>query len=177
MKVVVASGNPVKSGATREGFSLAFPDSSIELATVSVPSGVPAQPMNDAETLLGADNRSAAAQSVFPDADYWVGIEGGIEDGPDDMMTFAWVVIRSALPPRYGRSRTATLPLPADLAALVRAGHELGKADDLLYGRTNSKEHDGAVGILTNGVIDRLGFYAPSVVLALVPFLARPQPG
>jgi non-canonical (house-cleaning) NTP pyrophosphatase len=71
---------------------------------------------------------------------------------------------------------------------------ELGDADDVIFKRSNSKQGDGVVGILTGGLIDRTGvapiyerwrrdppaalsallcaeYYVPAVVLALVPFL------
>ncbi len=34
-------------------------------------------PMSDAETLMGATNRANNAKKEVPDADYWVGLEGG----------------------------------------------------------------------------------------------------
>ena len=39
-----------------------------------------------------------------------------------------------------------------------------------MFGRTNSKQQNGAVGLLTGDVIDRIALYEPAVVLALVPF-------
>lgn len=167
-RIVLASGNPVKRRATESGFCRVFPSRTIEVASVSVPSGVSNQPRSDAETLEGAANRADGARRARPKADYWVGIEGGIDDGDDGMVAFAWVVVRS--PVLRGQSRTGTFPLPTEVAALVRQGRELGEADDIVFGRTNSKQKEGAVGLLTGGVIDRMQLYEPSVVLALIPF-------
>ena len=166
--IVLASGNPVKLGATAKGFRRFFPDQKFDLVSVSVPSGVPDQPCSDAETLAGAENRVAGALQVHPEGDYWVGIEGGIEDDGDQMTAFAWVVVRSRS--RMGKSRTGTFQLPREIADLVRGGKELGEADDIFFGRTNSKQEEGAVGLLTGGAIDRMRLYEPSVILALVPF-------
>ncbi len=167
-KIVLASGNPVKRRATESGFRRVFPDLDLEIMSVSVPSGVPDQPRSDAETLEGAENRAAGARRAERRADYWVGIEGGIDDNGTRMTAFAWVVVRSR--GRCGRSRTGTFPLPPDVAALVRRGLELGEADDIVFGRTGSKQRQGAVGLLTGGVVDRKRLYEQSVVLALVPF-------
>jgi non-canonical (house-cleaning) NTP pyrophosphatase len=52
----------------------------------------------------------------------------------------------------------------------VRQGMELGDADDAVFGRSNSKQANGAVGILTGNVIDRAELYEQAVVLALIPF-------
>lgn len=37
----------------------------------------------------------------------------------------------------------------------VAGGMELGEADDHVFERSNSKQEDGAVGLLTKGLIDR----------------------
>jgi non-canonical (house-cleaning) NTP pyrophosphatase len=47
---------------------------------------------------------------------------------------------------------------------------ELGHADDLVFNKSNSKQENGAVGILTENVIDRAEFYKQAVILALIPF-------
>lgn len=167
--IVLASGNPVKVRAVRGGFERAFPGESFGVETVSVPSGVASQPLSDAETLQGAENRAARAADRRPDGDFWIGMEGGVAVEGEDLVAFAWVVVRSAA--ARGRSRTASFVLPEEVAALVRSGYELGHADDLVFGRVESKKSDGAVGLLTAGVIDRAELYEPSVVLALIPLL------
>jgi inosine/xanthosine triphosphatase len=165
---VVASGNPVKSRSVERGYARVFPDHSIELMTVSVESGVADQPMSAAEALEGATNRAVAARAAAPDADYWFGIEGGIEDTDEGMAAFAWVVAASV--DRIGRGRTATFFLPDEVARLVREGMELGDADDVVFGRSNSKQKDGAIGLLTGNVIDRTALYEHGVIMALVAF-------
>jgi inosine/xanthosine triphosphatase len=167
--VVVASVNPVKVNAARGGFGRAFKGWELEVLGVNVPSGVADQPMSDDETLRGAANRAAAAREAVPGADFWVGLEGGVQDHDGRMEAFAWVVVLSGR--RAGRSRTATFQLPPRVAELVRAGVELGHADDQVFGRSNSKQANGAVGLLTRDLIDRAAYYEHAVVLALIPFL------
>ena len=166
--VVIASQNPVKIQAIQAGFTRMFPGETFTVQPISAPSGVPDQPGTDQETLTGALNRSSNARDLFPQADYWAGIEGGIHDQDGQMWAFAWVAIRSM--DRVGRSRTGIIPLPPRVAELVRAGKELGEADDIVFGSTNSKQAAGAVGLLTDGVIDRAAFYTGAVILALIPF-------
>ena len=43
--------------------------------------------------------------------------------------------------------------LPPDIRNLVLAGKELGEADNIVFGRSGSKFKEGAVGLLTGGVI------------------------
>jgi inosine/xanthosine triphosphatase len=171
LRVVVASANPVKIAATRLGFERAFGAEAtdrIEFSGVSVSSGVSHQPMDDVETLHGAESRARNAREAVPEADYWVGLEGGVEDREGVLHGFAWIVIVSRT--REGRSRTASFQIPPAIATLVRQGVELGHADDQVFGRTNSKQGNGAVGLLTADVIDRVALYEPAVVLALIPF-------
>jgi len=145
-----------------------FPEEQFHFATVVVPSGVAEQPTSDAETLMGARNRALHARSLHATADFWVGIEGGIEDQNGGMLAFAWVVVCTN--DGLGKSRTGAFVLPEAVAELVRQGKELGEADDLVFGRANSKQEEGAVGLLTGNVIDRAGLYEQAVILALIPF-------
>ena len=148
-KVIVASNNPVKINATLLGFKKMFPKEKFEVMGVSVPSGVSDQPMNDAETFTGALNRVKNASVQVPDADFWVGVEGGLELRDSDMEIFAWVVVKSTKK-QFGKSRTGTFFLPPKVAELIKQGKELGEADDIVFGKTNSKQKNGSVGILTH---------------------------
>ena len=171
MKVIVASTNPVKIEAARLGFARVFPGETINVRGVAARSGVSDQPSSEEETLRGAHNRAENAAAEEPDADFWVGIEGGVTTIEGDLATFAWIVIVSDQ--GSGKSRTGTFFLPPQVAALVRQGMELGDADDIVFGRENSKQKDGAIGILTENVLDRTRLYEHAVVLALVPFVKR----
>jgi inosine/xanthosine triphosphatase len=166
--IVVASANPVKLRAALSGFQRMFPGEEFRLQTAEAPSGVGNQPASDEETLRGALNRAANAAAALPEADYWAGIEGGIEEQDGEMAGYAWIVVRG--PGMTGKGRTGTFFLPRRVAELVRQGMELGDADDAVFGRSNSKQENGAVGILTGNVLDRAELYAQAVVLALIPF-------
>lgn len=170
--IIVASTNPVKIQSALRGFRRMFPDETFHAEGVAAPSGVSDQPVGDAETLQGALARARNARARAPYGDYWVGIEGGVADDEGGMVTFAWVVILSR--DRIGKSRTGAFYLPEEIARLVREGMELGHADDAVFGRSNSKQQDGSVGLLTGGAIDRTLYYEHAVVLALIPFL-NPQ--
>lgn len=146
-----------------------FPNEQFEVKGISVPSGVSDQPMNDEETYQGALNRVENASKAYPDADFCVGIEGGIEEKNFEMEAFAWILVR-AKDGIVGKGRTGTFFLPPQIVALVREGKELGIADDIVFGRTNSKQENGTVGMLTGNVVDRTAYYAQAVALALIPF-------
>ncbi len=168
--VIVGSTNPVKLHATNGACKAMFPVVEIETKGINVPSGVPSQPVGDGQTRLGAKNRCLAAKEKVPDATLWVGIEGGIETIDTVMIAFAWIAVCGQDGKvRYGR--TSTFVLPMKVASLVGQGMELGSADDVVFGTKDSKRSMGAVGILTNGKIDRTQYYQQAVMLALIPFV------
>jgi inosine/xanthosine triphosphatase len=166
--VILASDNPVKIQATLNGFQRMFPGDEFHVETVSVSSGVSSQPMSNEETLQGATNRARRAAEANPNANYWVGIEGGVEQDDGELVAFAWVVVMSHS--LTGKGRTGAFFLPPMVTALIRQGKELGEADDIVFGRSNSKQDNGAVGLLTGDVIDRVQLYETAVILALIPF-------
>ncbi len=171
LRVVVGSVNPVKVAAVRGAFEKAFPAMPLHLEAVAVASGVSDQPFSDEETYLGAYNRSQAARLRVPEGNFWVGIEGGVAVHGDEMSAFAWVAITDGV--LRGKARSATFFLPPAVVRLVRAGKELGEADDIVFGRLHSKKKEGAVGLLTRGIVSRRDLYEQAVVLALAPFLHR----
>ncbi|KAH8589054.1 NTPase [Bisporella sp. PMI_857] len=173
-QITVASKNPVKIAAALEGFQRLFPHNTYAAHGISVPSGVPEQPFTDSETLQGALNRAQNAREQEPQADYWIGIEGGVADTPNQtagtLESFAWVVVIDREGARMGKARTAAFYQPEEVARLVRGGMELGHADDQVFGRSNSKQINGSVGLLTGDVVDRQSYYVQAVILALIPF-------
>lgn len=171
MKIVVGSRNPAKVSAVRLAFQKAFPEVELELESQSADSGVSDQPMGDHETLTGATNRAAYCKTQSPDADFWVGLEGGCQFDGNDLEAFAWMVVKSGS--IEGKARTSTFILPPVVAELVKGGMELGHADDIVFKRENSKQKNGAVGILTNDLIDRTSYYEQALILALIPFLNK----
>ena len=168
-RVVVASTNPVKINTTQNGFAKMFPSDIFEVQGISAPSEVSDQPMSDDETLRGAMNRANNVSNLVTEADFWVGIEDGIEEVDGELEAFAWVVVKSK-DGRIGKGRTGAFFLPEKVAELVKQGMELGEADDIVFEMTNSKQANGAVGILTGDVLTRTTYYEPAVILALIPF-------
>ena len=168
-KIIVASQNPVKIETTKNGFTRMFPEEKFKVNGVSVASGVSDQPKTIQETLRGAINRVENALKLWPNNDFWVGIEGGLEKTEHGMETFAWIVIKGK-DGKVGKGKTGSFYLPEKVAELIRQGKELGEADDIVFGLKNSKQANGSVGILTGDVLTRSTFYEPAVVLALIPF-------
>lgn len=169
MLVVITSKNPVKLAATKAAFQQAFPDKAMTFASCSVPSDVAEQPMSDEETRRGAFNRVNNAKSLHPEADFWVGLEGGAEQGQAHTMTFAWMAIAHKSG-QSSESRSGSIPLPPAVSDLMASGWELGKANDHVFNTHNSKQAGGAIGLLTKGQFTRESVYTQAMLFALLPF-------
>lgn len=168
-KIVVASKNPVKINAALIGFQQMFPGEEFEMIGFGAPSGVSDQPMGLEETFQGALNRMNHIAEQFLDADFYVGIEGGLEERGEEMEVMAWVVIKNR-DGVIGKARSGVFYLPGKMVELVRQGKELGEASDTVFRLHNSKQGGGTVGELTENIIDRTKYYIDPVILALIPF-------
>ena len=178
MRIVVASRNPVKVSATTQAFEAQFPGHVIETESADVDSGAGDQPDSDAATRTGARNRAMRASEAAPEADYWVGLEGGIEVLDDQLMAFAWMAIKGPSG-EISEARSATLPLPPAIKELIEQGMELGEANDRVFATVNSKQGGGAYGLLTDGLYTRESIYTQTLIIALIPFVNElyPQAG
>lgn len=141
-----------------------------QIIPVSVPSGVSAMPMNDAETIRGAQNRAQAACDALG-ADMGIGLEGGVHPEPFGWVLQGWVAIVTA-DGRSGLGGCARLLLPAHIARRVQQGEELGHIMDEVLDDHNTKQKGGAVGALTNNLVVRGEAFATAVAYALAPFVS-----
>lgn len=168
-KVVITSSNPVKLAATKSAF-IKLLGNDFEFVQISSPSGVSDQPMSSLETLTGAKNRAERLVNSGFEADFYVGMEGGVELVNGDLIVFGWVYIQDKNK-KVGKSKTAEFTLPKEITDLIiNQNKELGEADDIVFGRENSKQSNGSVGILTQDVITREIYLEHAAVLALIPF-------
>lgn len=162
--VVVATTNPAKIRAILHAFHEIYGESCCEIESVDVASGVPEQPLGNEETRAGARNRVNNARLARPNADFWVAIEAGIDEGS----TFSWVVIENS--EQRGESRSATLPLPEVILKKIREGEALGPAMSSYTGIDEIGRKEGAIGVFTAGKLTRASVYHQAVILALSPF-------
>ncbi|MDQ5952418.1 MAG: inosine/xanthosine triphosphatase [Patescibacteria group bacterium] len=168
--VIIASTNPVKINATKNAFEAMFPGIEFSFEGLDSPSQVSAQPMGTEETVLGARNRIKHIREARPEADYFVGLEGGlITDENNHFVSQAWMVVVDKTG-KESKAATATFVLPEVMSEMIRSGLEMGHATDRLYGLVNSKQKSSSVGVLTDNTIDRTAYYTHALTLALIPF-------
>ncbi len=170
LTVLVGSKNPTKINAVKNGLKRVFYDRTISVLGHNVESGVPDQPIGYEETKSGAENRIKNLKNR--DADFYIGIEGGCVYVEKKLFAFAWVLTEDRFG-YVGSGKTSMFQLPKKIQKLIDKGVELGEADDLIFKRNESKKKNGAVGILTNNLIDRTKYYEEAVILSLIPFINK----
>lgn len=167
LTLIIGSKNPVKINAAKAVFSACFQDCEIQCHGVDAPSNVPDQPLGEAQTLLGAQNRVAHCQ-LHHQGDFFIAMEGGAAKFDYGCATFAYVVIANNQQQSVGRS--CNLPLPSTVYEKLEQGTELGHVMDALFNTKNIKQQGGAIGLLTNNQATRQSTYQQALILALAPF-------
>jgi inosine/xanthosine triphosphatase len=168
IKIVVGSKNPVKINAAKTAISDVFSLEEVECVGLDAPSNVADQPMTSDETRLGAINRIKHCQA-HTHADFYVAIEGGVDQFEYGPATFAFVAIADQKQISIGRS--CNLPLPTVIYQALKSGEELGHVMDRLFNTNNVKQKGGAIGLLTNGLATRESVYRQAMILAMAPFI------
>ena len=168
--IAVGSTNPVKLSAARAVIAPLAPAATF--AAIAVASSVRDQPWGDEETQRGALTRARAARASA-EADFGVGLEGGVVEAPDgSLRTCAWAAVVDA----HGVESVGgslSMPLPPAVERSIREGLELGDAMDRLVRQRGTKHGVGAVGILTDGLVDRQRAYEPMLAYALTKWVAE----
>lgn len=169
MIIAVGSTNKVKIEATKRAFSKFYKN--VEVIGVNVDSGVPTQPINE-QVFYGSLNRAKNALMLVQNADFGVGIEGGVIKLFDKYYCMGFVVILS----RTGEMSTGFsgwFECPSKILPRLLSGEELGLIMDDISGRKNVKYEEGAIGILTKGVISRTDLYEHGIIMALTKFITN----
>lgn len=167
MKFILGSENQAKLRAVSRIVEQHLAGS--DISSVSVQSGVSAQPMSDLETRQGAINRSMAVCSLHEEA-YGIGLEGGVRMIEDTMYLCNW----GALTTPNGKTFTAAgaqIPLPEALAAEIKKGIELGDAVDQYFKKRDISMSEGAMGMLTAQAVPRDVLFEHIMQLLIGQFL------
>jgi inosine/xanthosine triphosphatase len=173
MKVVIGSVSPVKEEAVKRGFKTLFPDIEFIFECVKANSGISDQPRSSDEIRSGALGRIKHARELIPTGDFYVGLEGGVEELYGDLYNYGWVVIESQDSKKgYGRTFGFVLP-PAIQHLIIHEGMEQGHATDKIFLQEGTKIGTGTIGPLTGNSITYADWYTPGVIGALVPFFKK----
>lgn len=169
-RAAVGSTNPAKLEAVRLALARLAPACGVE--AVAVTTGTPDQPFGDAQTRSGAMLRARAALAASG-AEVAFGLEGGVIFEGESPWLVSWVAAVTT-DGRSGEASGLRMPLPRSATARLRSGVELGTIVDDLFSVSASKQHAGAIGLLTEGFISRTDAFADLVAMACAPLL-RPD--
>lgn len=164
MKIIIGSNNPAKVAAVKNAFHY----QQTEFLSLDIPSGVRDQPFSDDETIKGAINRAVGALEKG-NGDIGIGLEGGVQESAHGLLLCNWGALASKdkLPIIAGGARFL---LPEEIAERLRAGAELGPVMDDYAKKENVRKNEGAVGIFTNGLINRSEMFSHIINLLVGQF-------
>jgi inosine/xanthosine triphosphatase len=166
MIIAVGSRNNIKVAAIRAALDRLYAD--VVIQDVDVDSGVPAQPWGENEIMEGAINRAQHALEAT-DAELGVGLEAGVIRNNYGYFTNAWCAVCN----RRGELSLGggfNVELPPVVIRALEAGLDLGQALD----KVPSVHHHsvvGAIGVLTNNILDRRSAYEAIVLCAMAHYL------
>ena len=162
LRIAVGSTNRVKVEAVRTVMEKIF--GNVIVVSVDVKSGVPDQP-KELEARTGAINR---AVSALGNNDLSVGIEASVFPTDDGLYDFQYCAILDK-----GGKMTVGIGsgfrYPDDIAELVTNGMTVSDAVHELYGESEIGKRQGAVGLLSRGLLDRKALTEQSVTSAMIP--------
>lgn len=154
MRIIIGSKNPTKIAAVKNSFR---DHHGAEFHALDVPSGVSEQPFSDEETIKGAVNRAVRALQQG-DGDIGIGLEGGVHETSHGLLLCNWGALATTdMEPIIAGG--ARFLLPEEVAARLRAGEELGPVMDDYAKKKNVSKQEGAVGIFTNGLVNRSAMF------------------
>jgi len=169
MRIAVGSENPVKIAAVKEAFEKVWPNKSFEVIGAKVLSGVSDQPMNLSHTIKGSTRRAKLAIKKV-NADFGVGLEGGLEKIGKEWFDAGWIVVIDKKG-TIGMGGSIRMHTPKSMMTLIKRGIELGVVNDIVFKKKNSKMGDGHFGNMTNNAITRKDGYRDGVISALARFI------
>ena len=164
MDIAVGSTNMVKVSAVRTVMERVYGD--VRITARDVDSGVPPQPFGE-QTHQGSLNRARAAIEGHEMA---VGIEAGVFEMLDGLYDIQHcTIIDKEGRETYGQG--SGFRYPDAVAELVRSGMTVGNSMREIYGDTDIGKKQGAVGLLSKGLIDREKLTEQAVIAAMIPRL------
>lgn len=151
MKIAIGTKNKAKTGAVENTLHAYY--TNLQFEHIEVSSGVSEQPLSMEETRQGAINRARNTREAT-NAEWSFGLEGGVCEIDGVMYCCNWGAV--ALKDGTVISAAgAQFCLPEEIAEQLRVGKELGPVMDAYTNEQNIRHHAGAIGIFTNGLIDR----------------------
>jgi inosine/xanthosine triphosphatase len=170
-KIVLTSKNPVKLSVVKNIVEQLLPDISFEY--ISLDLDTKKAELFGKEHIVGymTDILSKARESVS-DAEYYVCMQGGMEDNEGEMHETAYVIVSDSTG-RNEVSRCSTFRVPTQVANEVRNGKDFAKSVDEFFKVQDTKTTGGFVSILTKGIVNKESHYSQPFAIALSTLIQK----
>lgn len=163
----------VRSGIARWQQLPRFAGVSVEITEHKTESGVPDQPIGHEQTAQGAINRARSLHASGVVADFYVGIEGGVDElhvnGERHAFCNGYVYVWDGARGFLGSMGAAPLS-PQLHADIYTKGISLGDSIAAAFQREHINHEEGFVGVATDNLITRADFCAHGFLFAFMPF-------
>lgn len=173
MKVLIGTKNAGKVEGLRRALAHYFDD--VEIESVSVPSNVPEQPVND-ETLKGAENRvknlKAYAKENGLNVDLYASIESGLVELYSKwfIMNFAVIADNEDF---ESCGTSSCFPVPDSLVDKIKE-IGLGEVMNQVFTKDDDRHNrGGGIQLLTNNIVSRIDITETAFVMALTKYLNK----
>lgn len=126
-------------------------------------------PTSGSESLEGAKQRAKHAHELKPEADFCVGIEGGLLEVDDIVWELGWVAIENSKDQIF-TGISAGIEVKGKVLEAIRDGRELNDVLKEDFDIENAGGTNGFYGVATDDVITRQQGYEQAIIFALAPF-------
>jgi non-canonical (house-cleaning) NTP pyrophosphatase len=170
-EIVLSSTNDAKRKAALQAIFETFGAGNV-LRTITAPSGVRATPLSHEECLLGATNRVDFIRSAYPDADYYIGAEGGLNMVGGKWFIGGWVAVENKQKVRHLGS-SAWVEMPTFLTESIDADvplSEVIKPEHFPPDLFQRRETLGTNGLITQGAYSRVNEFYDALRVSLALF-------
>jgi len=168
MKISLGTTNNTKIDAVKKVFKKFYPHEMICVATVDVKSKQ-SQPVGVDNIIRLAKRRARICAQMIPDADYHIGIEGGIVRMKQGIFAQTWIAVLKNK--RISIAAGPMLPIPAKIRKTIEKNKSLGSAIESLSQKKNIHYEGGASGYFTHGLYKRIDDIYAALMYALTPFI------
>ena len=103
----------------------------------------------------------------YPDAAYYIAMEGGVVERKDGMHELAMVLASEGKSLDIARSDAVSFPIPEKIAQKVREGMPFAQAVESITNVFGIKEGGGFIGMLTNNIVTKEDLYFQPASVAL----------
>ncbi|MDD2891585.1 MAG: inosine/xanthosine triphosphatase [Candidatus Gracilibacteria bacterium] len=174
MKIAIGTTSSPKVAGVQEAVAVCpyFKDirDTIEYVLEKVPSDVSDMPLSLEVTLEGARNRAMNLRKKGIEADFYVGIEGGVWSVLDKKVLGGTIyIMNKAGEGHFGISQVMEVPSLIE-KMLYEEGKELGPVMEALKGSVHSRSEEGSMGAWSDNMLVRKDEFSLAFKAAIAPF-------